>query len=55
MKDNIKTIKKLPKLKGIKEILYPGENKFFRYKKNLKKNILLKENIRRDIEGLLKN
>ena len=55
MKDNIKTIKKLPKLKGVKEILYPGESKFFKYKKNLKKNIPIKENIQRDIEWLLKN
>ena len=37
IKDNIKTIKKLPKIKGIKEIMYPGENKFNRYRKNLKK------------------
>ena len=55
MKDNIKTIKKLPRLKGVKEILYPGESKFFRYKKNLKKSIPIKENIKRDIEKLLKN
>ena len=37
--DNIKTIKKLPKVKGVKEIMYPGENKFNRYKKNLEKQI----------------
>ena len=55
VKDNIKTIKKLPKLKKVKKILYPGENKFFRYKNNLKKNITLKKNIQRDIEDLLKN
>ena len=55
IKDNINTIKKLPKLKGFKKILYPGENKFFRYKKNLKKNITLKKNIQKEIEELLKN
>ncbi len=55
IKDNIKTIKKLPRLKKVKKILYPGENKFFRYKNNLKKNITLKKNIQKDIEDLLKN
>ena len=34
IKENIKRIKRLPKIKGVKEILYPGENKFRRYKKN---------------------
>ena len=34
MAENIKRIKKLPKFKGIKNIMYPGENKFNRYKKN---------------------
>ena len=55
MKDNIKTIKKLPKLKGIKRILYPGESKYLRYKKNSKKNISIKKNIQRDIKELLAN
>ena len=55
IKENIKTIKKLPKVKGIKKILYPGENKFFRYKNNLKKDITLKNSIKKDIEELLKN
>ena len=34
IKENIKRVKRLPKIKGVKEILYPGENKFRRYKKN---------------------
>ena len=55
MKDNIRTIKKLPKLKGIKRILYPGESKYLRYKKNSKKNISIKKNIQRDIKELLAN
>ena len=55
VKENITIIKKLPKLKGIKKILYPGENKFFRYKKNLKKDIVLEKNIQKDIKELLKN
>ena len=39
IKDNIKRIKILPKIKGIKEIVYPGQNKYKRFKKNLKKEI----------------
>ena len=55
IKDNIKTIKKLPKIKGIKEIMYPGENKFNRYRKNLKKEISIPENIRKDLITLISN
>ena len=55
IKENIKTIKKLPKVKGIKKILYPGENKFYRYKKNFKKNIIIKNNIEKEIKELLTN
>ena len=39
IKKNIRTIKNLPKIKGIKKIMYPGENKFSRYKINFKKEI----------------
>ena len=53
IKENIKTIKKLPKVKGIKKILYPGENKFYRYKKNFRKNIVIKNNIKKEIKELL--
>ena len=42
---NIKTIKKLPKLKGVRKIYYPGENKYNRYKSNLKKSIVIPKNI----------
>ena len=52
IKENIKRIKRLPKIKGVKEILYPGENKFRRYKKNLKRNIIITKNIQKDIEEL---
>ncbi len=52
IKENIKRIKRLPKIKGVKEILYPGENKFRRYKKNLKRNITIPKNIQKDIEEL---
>ncbi len=53
IKDNLKTIKKLPKIKGIKEIMYPGENKFNRYKKNIKKEIFIPKNIKKDLKNLI--
>ena len=40
------------KIKGIKEILYPGQNKFSRYKKNLKKEINIPANIAEDLKIL---
>ena len=54
IKDNIRRIKKLPKLKGVKEILYPGQNKFNRFKNNFKKEIKINETIKRDLQ-LLEN
>ena len=39
IKENIKIIKKLPKLKNVKKIYYPGENKAERFKKNSKKKL----------------
>ena len=54
IKDNIKTIKKLPKIKGIKEILYPGQSKFNRYKSNFKKEIKITKNILKDLNSLTK-
>ncbi len=53
IKDNIKRIKKLPKIKGVKEILYPGQNKYKRYKFNIKKEIHVSEIIKKDLEILL--
>jgi len=52
IKENIKRIKRLPKIKGVKEIMYPGENKYGRYKKNLKKNIKIPRNILIEINKL---
>jgi len=52
IKDNIKTIKKLPKIKGIKEILYPGQNKFQRFKKNEKREIYISKSVEKDLEDL---
>ncbi len=52
IKDNIKTIKKLPKIKGIKEIMYPGQNKYKRFKMNSKKEIKISKIIKKDLENL---
>ena len=52
IKENIKRIKRLPKIKGVNEILYPGQNKYAKYKKNLNKNIEIPKNILREINKL---
>ena len=52
IKKNINRIKRLPKIKGVKEILYPGQNKFKRYKNNLKRKINIPSNIIDDINKL---
>ena len=54
IKDNIKTIKKLPKIKGVKEILYPGQSKYNRYKDNLKKEIKITKNVLEDLNSLIR-
>ena len=54
IKENIKIIKKLPKIKGIKEIMYPGQSKFRRFQENSKKNINIPNIIQKDLELLLK-
>ena len=53
IKKNIKIIKKLPKIKGVENIVYPGENKLNRFKSNLKKNIKISNNIKKDLNLLL--
>ena len=50
-----KTVFEDAKSKGIKEIMYPGENKFNRYRKNLKKEISIPENIKKDLIALISN
>ena len=52
IKENIKRIKRLPKIKGVKEILYPGQSKQRRYKKNLNKKINIPKNIAEDLKKL---
>ena len=53
IKDNIKTIKKLPKIKGVKNIMYPGENKFKRFKMNSKGDIKISEITKKDLKILI--
>ncbi len=52
IKENIRTIKKLPKIKGVNEILYPGQGMISRYKRNLKKGIVISKNILEDLNKL---
>ena len=52
IKENIRIIKKLPKIKGVKEILYPGQNKFKRFQINSKREINIPANIAEDIRLL---
>jgi LDH2 family malate/lactate/ureidoglycolate dehydrogenase len=52
IKENIKIIKKLPKIKGVKKILFPGESKYRRYKKNSNKRISIPKNIIEDLKKL---
>ena len=53
IKKNIKTIKMLPRIRGVNEIFYPGQNKYLRYKANLKKEIHLPKNILDDLKKLM--
>ena len=52
IKENIKIIKRLPKIKGVKKILYPGQGIISRYKRNLKKGIVIPKNILEDLKKL---
>ena len=54
IKDNIRIVKRLPKIKSIKEIMYPGQNKYKRFKMNSKKEIKISEMIKKDLK-ILKN
>jgi LDH2 family malate/lactate/ureidoglycolate dehydrogenase len=54
IKDNIKKIKRLPKIKGVKEIMYPGQNKYKRFKMNSKKEIKVTHITKKDLETLKK-
>ncbi len=52
IKDNINKIKRLPKIKGVKEIVYPGQNKYKRFIMNSKKEIKISRIIKKDLELL---
>ena len=52
IKENVRKVKKLPKIKGVKEIVYPGENKFKRFNINKNKKIKLSDTIRKDLRIL---
>ena len=54
IKENIKKVKRLPKVKGVKEIMYPGQNKYKRYKMNLNKKIKISKIIKKELEILKK-
>ncbi len=53
IRENINEIKKLPKIKGVKEIMYPGQNKYKRFKMNQKKEIKISKITKKDLENLL--
>ena len=52
MKINISRIKRLPKAKGFKSVLYPGERKNKTYRKNLNKDIPIPSKILKEINEL---
>ena len=54
IKDNIKKVKNLPKIKGVKEIMYPGQNKYRRFMSNSQKDIYISNIIKKDLK-ILKN
>ena len=55
IKENISKVKNLPKIKGIKKIYYPGENKAERFKLNKKKEINISLNLLSEINLLNKS
>ena len=53
IKENIRIIKNLPKIRGVKEIMYPGQNKYKRLKQNIKKEIKISKIIKDDLNLLI--
>lgn len=51
--ESIKIVKNLPRLNKSREILYPGQNKFKRYRENLNKKILLSKKVNKELKELL--
>ena len=54
IKENIKKVKSLSKIKKGKDIFFPGQNKFERLRQNSNKKIKIPSNILKDINILLK-
>ena len=52
IKENIKIIKNLPRIKGVNEIMYPGQSKYIRFKKNSKRRINISKIIQKDLKKL---
>ncbi len=52
IRKNIKLVKKLPRAKGFKGILYPGQRKNLTYKKNLKRDIAVPSKILQEMKEL---
>ncbi len=55
IRENIRNVKKLPKVKGFKEILYPGQNRLSKLKKNSKKNINIEKKVLNELKTLEKS
>ena len=53
IKESIINVKKLPKTKGTREIFYPGQQKYMKYNRNLKKKIKIPNKIKIEIKKLL--
>ncbi len=50
--ENIKRVKRLPKLKNVNEIFFPGQNKYKRLKKNSRKKIYISKDIKKELRSL---
>ncbi len=53
IKNNIKIIKSLPKIKGVKEIMYPGQSKYNRFRINSKKDIKISKLTKDELKMLV--
>ena len=51
---SIKIVKRLPKIRGVTEIKYPGQKKYERYRNNFNKNIYLSKKVAKELEILLR-
>ena len=49
---NSEFLKRLQKIKGVNEIMYPGQNKYKRFKMNSKKDIKMSNTVKKDLKIL---